>query len=97
MADPELLDARVFRDIKTCLAASKKYSRFGVPVLGHTVDEGHDEVGEEVEGYKPDEEPVCLGTRELRLFQVHRKEDAHNAQDLGRIAWKNERSFNDDI
>jgi hypothetical protein len=43
-------------------------------------------VGEEVEGDKPDEEPVSLGPRQLRFLQVNSKEDAHNPENLGSVA-----------
>ncbi len=60
--------------------------RFGVLVLGDTVDEGEEEVGEEVEGDEADEQPVSLGARQLRLLQVHGEEYAHDPQDLGRVS-----------
>ncbi len=60
--------------------------RFGVLVLGDTVDEGEEEVGEEVEGDEPDEQPVRLGARQLRLLQVNGEEYAHDPQDLGRVS-----------
>ncbi len=62
-------------------------SRFGVFVLSDTVDEGHDEVGEEVEGHEPDEEPVSLGAGQLGLLQVNSKEDADDPKDLGSVTY----------
>ncbi len=60
--------------------------RFGVLILGDTVDEWEEEVGEEVEGDETDEQPVRLGTRQLRLLQVNGEEYAHDPQDLGRVS-----------
>ncbi len=47
-------------------------------VLGDTVDEGEEEVGEEVEGDESDEQPVRLGARQLRLLKVNGEEYAHD-------------------
>ncbi len=55
-------------------------------VFGDTVDEGEEEVGEEVEGDEADEQPVRLGARQLRLLQVYSEEYAHDPQDLGRVS-----------
>ncbi len=62
-------------------------------VFGDTVDEWEEEVGEEVEGDEPDEQPVRLGARQLRLLQVNGEEYAHNTKDLGRVSCKATTTF----
>ena len=53
--------------------------------LSQTGESREQEVGQEVEGHEGDQQPVSLRPGQLGLVQVHRVEDGHDAEDLGRV------------